>query len=389
MSASSRDIAELVRAVQARVPLDAARLLRVEPIDVVEAVLNELPSRLARSIGSQLPEALRPASDDEEDTADKLTELMEPAQLVLDEHTSVAEAIVALRSHPTPRDIIYVYVLDRRERLCGLVVLRDLLLAEPTQALHQIMLRQPFSLQSDLPLSDALKAALGRHYPAYPVVDSDNHLLGIVRGWRLFERQTVEITAQSGQMMGVDKEERVFSSLWQSLRSRHGWLQVNLITAFGATLMVSLFDATIARFVILAAFLPVLSCLAGNNGCQTLAITVRGLTLGDLDGYPLRRLLMKELAVGALNGLGTGLIGAAAMFVFATFVGFTEAPILALVMLLAMVGACVCSSLLGTIVPLTLKRYGIDPATASSIFVLTVTDILGMGLMLLLATTLL
>jgi len=152
---------------------------------------------------------------------------------------------------------------------------------------------------------------------------------------------------------------------------------------------VSLFDATIARFVILAAFLPVLSCLAGNNGCQTLAITVRGITLGDLDGYPLHRLLLKELMIGAVNGLGTGVVGAAAMWLFATLAGFDEAPLLALVMLMAMVGACICSSLLGTVVPLTLRRLGADPATASSIFVLTVTDILGMGLMLLLATTLL
>jgi Mg/Co/Ni transporter MgtE (contains CBS domain) len=389
MSASPRDIAELVRAVQARVPLDAARLLRGEPIEVIEAVLNELPSRLARSITAQLPEPLRRLTDLEEETPDKLTELMEPAQLVLPQHTSVEEAITALRSHPSPREVIYVYVLDARERLCGLVVLRDLLLAEPTQSLQQLMLRQPFALASDLPLSDALKAALGRHYPVYPIVDREGHLLGIVRGWRLFERQTVEITAQSGQMMGVHKEERVFSTLWQSLRSRHGWLQVNLITAFGATLIVSLFDATIARFVILAAFLPVLSCLAGNNGCQTLAITVRGITLGDLDGYPLHRLLLKELMIGAVNGLGTGVVGAAAMWLFATLAGFDEAPLLALVMLMAMVGACICSSLLGTVVPLTLRRLGADPATASSIFVLTVTDILGMGLMLLLATTLL
>src|SRR5690606_8314031 len=145
------------------------------------AVLNELPSHLALAITAQLPEPLRRAVDLDEVSPDKLTELMEPALLVLPQHSTVEETIAALRAHATPREIIYVHVLDARQRLCGLVVLRDLLLASPSQTLQELMLRQPFALQSDLPLSEALKAALGRHYPVYPVVDKEGHLLGVVR----------------------------------------------------------------------------------------------------------------------------------------------------------------------------------------------------------------
>jgi magnesium transporter len=250
------------------------------------------------------------------------------------------------------------------------------------------MLPDPFSFTEDEPTSDAIKAAVHRHYPVYPVIDAEGRAVGIVRGWRLFEQQAIEITAQSGQMVGVDKEERVTSTLWTSFRKRHPWLQINLLTAFLAGGVVSLFDDTIARVVTLAAFLPVLAGQSGNTGCQALAITLRGLTLGDLEKFPVGRLLGKELLLGAINGLLTGAVAGGVMWFSAAQSGSPQAPILGLVILLAMTGACMTSGFFGVMTPLTLRRLGADPATASSIFLTTGTDIAGMGLMLTLATLL-
>jgi magnesium transporter len=237
-------------------------------------------------------------------------------------------------------------------------------------------------------VADAVKAAIYRHYPVYPVVDADRHVIGVVRGWRLFERQAIEISAQSGQMVGVDREERLYTGIWTAFKMRHGWLQVNLLTAFAAGFVVSLFQGTISQIVALAAFLPILAGQSGNTGCQALAITLRGITLGDLNSHPVRKLIGKELTLGAMNGLLTGTIAGLAMWWSAGGNGNPQSVLLGLVILLAMIGACMASGLFGVLVPLTLQRFGADPCTASSIFLTTGTDIAGMGLMLVLATML-
>ena len=225
-----------------------------------------------------------------------------------------------------------------------------------------------------------------RHYPVYPVVDADRHVIGVVRGWRLFERQAIEISAQSGQMVGVDKEERLYTGIWTAFKMRHPWLQVNLLTAFAAGFVVSLFEGTLTQIVALAAFLPILAGQSGNTGCQALAITLRGMTLGDLNTHPVRKLIAKELTLGAMNGLLTGVIAGLVMWWSAGGSGNDQALILGLVILFAMIGACMASGLFGVLVPLTLRQFGADPCTASSIFLTTGTDIAGMELMLGLAT---
>jgi magnesium transporter len=313
---------------------------------------------------------------------------MDPALAVLPQTMTVEQAITFLRNHETPQQITYLYVTDENERLVGLTVIRDLILAQPGQTLRQIMVPEPFALTTDMQLADAVKAAIHRHYPVYPVVDSDQRVIGLVRGWRLFERQAIEISAQPGQMVGVDKQERLYTGIWAAFKMRHPWLQFNLLTAFAAGFVVSLFEGTITQIVTLAAFLPILAGQSGNTGCQALAITLRGMTLGDMEGHPVRKLIAKELMLGAMNGVMTGAVAGLAMIWSASHSGSDQGVLLGLVILLAMTGACMASGLFGVLVPLILKRLGADPSTASSIFLTTGTDIAGMGLMLVLATVL-
>ncbi|MGQ0698298.1 MAG: magnesium transporter [Panacagrimonas sp.] len=388
------DLARTIRAVRARVPLDAAQLLSRETPERVAWVLAHLPTEFADRVRAYLPEELRlhlaedAAEQNVEPAGGGVRDMMEPALAVLPATATVQDAIDFLRAHPAPRQITYVYVTDGDEKLSGMIVIRDLLLADPTEPLSDVMLPDPFALALDTVIGEALQSAIRRHYPVYPVVDGERRLAGVIRGWRLFERQAIEISAQSGQMVGVAKEERVGSGIWTAFTLRHPWLQVNLITAFGAGLVVSLFESTITQIVALAAFLPVLAGQSGNTGCQALAITLRGMTLGDLEQISVLRLLRKELALGAMNGFLTGAIAALAMWWMASRDGNADALLLGGVIWLAMIGACMLSGLFGVLVPLALRRAGADPVTASSILLTTGTDIAGMGLMLVLVSLL-
>ena len=218
--------------------------------------------------------------------------------------------------------------------------------------------------------------------------DADGVLLGLVRGQAMFEEQAFEITAQAGTMVGVEKEERLITPIGQSFKYRHPWLQLNLLTAFIAGAVVGLFEGTVERLVVLAAFLPVLAGQSGNTGCQALAVTLRGMTLGELKPGTERALVLKEAYLGFANGAFTGLIAALGMFIYATMQNSPSAFMLSVVVWLALVGACVISGLCGALIPLTLKRFGLDPATASSIFLTTATDVVSMGMLLGLATIL-
>jgi magnesium transporter len=250
------------------------------------------------------------------------------------------------------------------------------------------MLSDVFALHAPTRLEEAMKQVLDRHYPVYPVVDAENRLRGLLRGQSMFEARAFDIAAQPGSMVGVEKEERVGTPWPKSLFMRHPWLQLNLLTAFLAAAVVGFFQDTIDRLVILALFLPVLAGQSGNTGCQALAVTLRGMTIGELKPGSARRLITKEAGLGALNGAGVGVFAAIGMYVTAAEQHSPYALMLAVVVFLAMIGACVASGLAGAMVPLTLKRLGFDPATASSIFLTTATDVVSMGMLLGLATLL-
>lgn len=382
---NSEQLAVLVYSLKLRAPQDAAELLAPLPPHTVEAALAALPPDFAQRIRVRLADAI--ATPDE--LPDDIASLMEPARGSFAGTTTVAEAILWLRAAAEPQQIAYLYVHDAEGRLIGLIVPRDLLLAAGDTALEAIMLRTPFRLAVQDSLSDAVQASLKRHYPVYPVCDDAGRLVGQVRGWRLFEQQALELTAQSGRMVGVDKEERLDTGFWAAFKMRHPWLQINLLTAFLAAFVVGSFEDTIARIVALAAFLPLLAGQSGNTGCQALAITLRGLTLGDFDKVSVRGLVVKEALLGTLNGFLTGLVAGTAMwFTAGGMRGDPQAVTLALVIVLAMTGSCLLSGIFGVLVPLILRRFGADPAMASSIFLTTGTDIAGMGLMLFLATAL-
>lgn len=315
--------------------------------------------------------------------------LMDPPWAVYSPEMTVRQVIDSLRELVKREFITYGFVTDARKKLVGVIVMRDLLFAAPEDKMEKIMLKDPFSLRAATPLMDAMREVLSRHFPVYPVTNAAGELVGTVRGRRLFEAQAIEISAQAGAMVGVEKEEKLSTPWLRSFKYRHPWLQLNLLTAFVAGAVVSFFQGTIDQLVILASFLPVLAGQSGNTGCQALAVTIRGITLRELKKGSVRALLLKETLLGLLNGALVGVVAGGGMYFLARSQNNPLAVYLGVIVLVAMTGSCVVSGLFGAIVPITLRRLGADPATASSIFLTTATDVASMGLLLSLASWLL
>jgi magnesium transporter len=387
----SLELTEQIEHIRKLTPLSAAEELVGLPADDIQFILSRLPAEQALTIASHLGEvaapnnaATRAVLSGMEET---IGELMTPVTASLPQSYTVAEALTFMVKSADVSEISYIF-LTENDRLVGVVGMRDLILAKPSETLSSIMVREPFAFEEDTKVEDAVSEVLYRHYRMYPVVDNQQRVVGEVRGWKLYERIASELSTQAGSQYGVAKEEQINTPVLAAFRMRHPWLQVNLITAFAAAFVVGMFESTITQIVALAAFLPVLAGQSGNTGCQALAITLRGMTLGQINDYPVKQLLRKEILLGALNGAAVGVIAGIAMFAYALFTDSANPAMLGFVIFIAMIGACIGSGIFGVAVPLVLKRFGADPATASSIFLTTFTDIIGMGLMLFLATSL-
>ena len=397
--ASSADLAEEIQTRSASgaaaklAPLPgteiAAALMRLSP-GFAQDVLGALPDEAReKALGGAPADVAQQWQRNAQYETDHVGRMMEPVVAAFPPEQSVADTVAALRELVKTAFITYVYVVDEQGRLLGIVTMRDLLFGERSRRLEQVMLREVFALQAAMPLKDAMKQVLDRHYPQYPVVDAERRLIGLLRGQVMFEAQAIEITLQAGSMVGVEKEERLATPWPLSLKLRHPWLQLNLLTAFLAAAVVGIFQDTIDRLVILALFLPVLAGQSGNTGCQALAVTLRGMTLGELKPDGTMKAVTKEAILGLCNGALVGVTAGAGMFVYAWMQGNPQAWVLALVTAAAMIIACVVSGISGVLVPTTLKRFGADPATASSIFLTTATDVVSMGAFLGIATVVL
>lgn len=369
--------AEVAATLTALTPAFAQDVLSALPAEARERVLAAVP-----------PERAQQWQRNAMYQGGEVGRMMEPAPAAFAPGQTIGATIELLRERIKSSLVTYIYVVDAQAHLLGVVTMRDLLFNEHGKTLEDVMLREVFALHAGTMLDEAMKLVLGRHYPVYPVIDAAGRLLGVVRGQSLFEARSMDLAAQAGSMVGVEKEERLTTDWRHSLKLRHPWLQLNLLTAFLAAAVVGVFQETIDRLVILALFLPVLAGQSGNTGCQALAVTLRGLTLGELSRGTERRLVAKEAGLGLLNGAGVGLMAGAGMFVTASSQGTAHPGLLGLVVFLAMVGSCVASGISGAMVPLTLKRLGFDPATASSIFLTTATDVVSMGMLLGLAALL-
>jgi magnesium transporter len=382
--------AEAADALEELEPSVAAEVLQAINPSVAGDIIPELEAGKRDSLFAMAPEGVTKQWSLNLSFPDgSVGRLMEMPPLTFHPDDTVGAASERVRAIPRTVFFTYAFVLDAERRLVGVCTMRDLLAADDAARLADVMLKDVFALQPAQQLDEAMRLVVHRHYPVYPVVDDVGRFLGQVRGSAMFQEQAVEISAQPGQMVGVNDEERLLTPWPRSLKFRHPWLQLNLLTAFLAAGVVGFFQQTLDQMVILALFLPVLAGQSGNTGCQALAVTLRGMTLGELDKGAGKSLVAKEALLGVLNGFLVGLVAGGGMYFVATAQGNPNALPLAGIVVVAMMGSCVISGISGALIPLTLQRVGADPATASSIFLTTATDVASMGMLLGLATLLL
>lgn len=373
-------------AAMVALPLDQAiRVLAALPVGQAVMAHALLPSARQREIAAEAAHLL-PWLGSERFPEGSVGRLLEAPSAVFSAATRVDSAIAALREIVKQRMVTYVFVTASDGTLEGVVAFRELVFADASQSLADIMLRQPFTLRPNMLLVDAMREVVTRHYPVYPVCNEEGRLLGMVRGQVLFEQQAFEISAQAGAMVGVEREERMATPWGRSFRFRAPWLLLNLLTVFIAAAVVGVFQDAIDRIVVLALFLPVVAGQSGNLGAQALAVTLRAMTLGEVRQLRVARLLSKEAWLGCLNGTVTGALAAITMYIVAARQGEGDPLWLAIVTLVAMTLSCALSGVIGALVPLLLKRAGADPATASAILLSTATDVISMGGFLALAT---
>ena len=317
--------------------------------------------------------------------ANTVGELMQPAPLILNENQTIDEAITEVKKIPKEILFTYGFIVDDNNKLTGVLVFKDVFYYKPHELLKEVCFKNPICLKPENDVLESFPIIAGKQIPEYPVVDVEGKLIGALRTGHLSDAHSLQLSAQSGMMVGVSNEEGLDSSTSKCVKLRGPWLLINLVTAFVAGAVVGLYQDTIDQIVLLAMFLPILAGQSGNTGAQALAVLIREMTLGDV-GPKMAKQLVKESGLGLIHGLVTGAICAVVMYFLAVQQNNEHAIALSLIILTAMTVSCIVSGLMGAYVPVFLKKCGADPAAASSIFLTTGTDVVSMGVMLALAT---
>jgi magnesium transporter len=368
-------------------PQEAANLL--DDLDADDAVdilgrveeekLAQILAKLDRTDAHELEELL--AYD--EHTAGGL---MSPQCFRVSLDATVGDALAMIQAEEEPPETaFYVYVTDTEDRLVGVCSLRILVISRPVQAVADVMERDVVSVRVDTDQEEVAEVVSRYDLVAVPVVDTQNRLLGIIDVDDVVDVIREEATEDILKMAGAGEELAESRSFVSSLRVRWRWLMAAALGGTVAAFSVSGFDAALAQVPALAFFMPVVAGMGGNVGMQSSTIVVRGLAVGFVESERVRRLVFREVSLGASLGLIYGmLIGAASLWVGEEVAAWR----LGTVVMLGTAGSMTIAAAVGTGTPLVLDRMGVDPAIATGPFVTTSVDVMGLLFYFWLATKL-
>ncbi len=371
--------ADLIQEMGAVAFVAAARSLDIDDIaDLIPDLPDELISEVLHALDKQNRLRLDTVLSFPEDTAGGL---MNVDTVTVRENLTLEVVIRYLRMRgELPEFTTGLFVVDRSDRLQGVLPVTRLLTADPAQRVSQAMEREVVSFPAHTPDREVAADFTRYSLVAAPVVDENRRVLG-----RITVDDVVDVIREAADRSvmapaGVSEEEDIFAPVMQTSRRRAIWLGINLVTAFIAAAVVGLFEHTIEKVAILAVMMPIVAGMGGNAGTQTLTVVVRALALGIVTESNARRVLMKELLVAAVNGLLWALTVA-----LVTILWYRH-YLVALALALAMVINLVFAALSGVIIPVLVRRFGVDPAVASGVILTTVTDVVGFFAFLGLAT---
>ena len=286
---------------------------------------------------------------------------------------TVKDALKELKSlHNNVEDLIYVYSVDKENKLTGVISFREIVFANEDDLIKNVMIQDPVFVN---PSSDQEEAAgLIRQYEllALPVIDKDNKLIGQITINSALDVIQTEIAEDFSQSFGAGAEETIFTPIQKSIRSRLPWIAINMLLAFIVSFLIFQFEETITSNVLLAALMPVVALIGGSSGAQSLAIVIRALARNDVSEARVFEVIGKQTLIGIINGILVGTFS----FLILSFVGLGD---FSLALGFAVFTNIFIGNLFGSSIPLMLKKLGFDPALASNIFLTLVTDIAGFG----------
>ena len=341
-------------------PDDAVRVIRAIAKEYVEPIYKAMPVRDART--------LRQLSDYEEESA---AGMMTTDFVSLDETMTITEVVELLRERELPEHVLDLPVIDSNDQLVGVVSLQALLVGLSDAKVGEVMSHKVAAVHSNTDREEVAREFDRYGYEMLPVVDPSKRLLGIITVDDVIDIIEEEQTEDVQKTVGAGAGEAVYSGITEKLKGRMPWLIVSAFMMLPATFVVLHYESLIAEVALLAVFMPLIAALSGNAGHQALAVTLRGIVLDEVRRDRIWPLIRREIVVGVVAGavLGTAAAGMLQLFgdsVFATRLGI----IVAFAMLVSMAAG----TLTGALIPLIMRRVGADPAQASAIFLVMVTD---------------
>ncbi|MEN8234571.1 MAG: magnesium transporter [Actinomycetota bacterium] len=354
----------------------------LEP-DERTAVLSALDSDTATEIHNLLVYA-----------ADTAGGMMTTDYAALHAGVTAGEAIEALRRlhDELGSNLSYVYVIDEIGRLRGVVSFRELVFARPGQGLDDVMFADPVSVTLATDREIVAELIQRYHLFAIPVVDEGGLLVGMVKISEALEAIQAEAGEDIAVMVGAGEEETIFTPVTLSVRRRLPWIAFNLVIGFLIAYVIAQFETTLAGAAVLVAYMPLVALLGGNSGAQSLAVIIRSIAVGDLPRGRAGRAIRREMTVTLIDGLAIAILAA---LMGAATVGFfgeqsTVAPAeMAIILFAAVVVSFTVGGIVGSGIPIVLRRLGQDPALASNIFLTLTTDLVSFGGFLAIAALLL
>lgn len=319
--------------------------------------------------------------------------IMNTKYLALNENLTAKDAIEVLQQSPDVEMFFYLYVVDDRNHLVGVISLRQLIVKPGETKLKSFMQTDVISVHTGTDQEEVARQVAMYNILAIPVIDDENKLVGVVTVDDTIDVLRDEATEDFLKMAGTGKEEITEKSVFSSLKVRSPWLLASLGGGLVAASVIDSFEATLERVILLSAFLPVIIGMGGNVGIQSTTLMVRGLATGRINIEHIWKVLIKEMSVGLLLGLCYGVLLSVLAYLLAFFGLFSPTssiglPLIGLIVGLGIFTSMIVASAVGTFIPLILARINVDPALASGPFVTTAIDILGVGFYLVIATAL-
>jgi len=359
--------------------LAAAEQLDADELaDLAEDLPDDVVHELMQRLDAPEREQLRSAMSYEDD---QVGAIMDFEMITIREDVTLEVVLRYLRFlKEIPEQTDKLFVVNSDNVLTGVVPLKWLLVNDPARMVSDVMAADANTFRPDEDVAETAQAFERYDLISAPVVDIEGHLIGRLTIEAMVDVIREESDAETLSRGGLREDEDIFASVWKSLRNRWTWLAINLVTAFIASRVIGLFEGSIEKLVALAALMPIVAGIGGNSGNQTITMIVRALALGQVSPSSATRLLRKEVGVAVMNGLiWGGVIGLVAWLLYGS-------AALGAVMTAAMTLNLLLSALMGVLIPMTLIRYGRDPAMGSSVLITALTDSGGFFIFLGLAT---